>query len=220
MPNLRRFIPPFALFAALCVFALIPPARAATHVTTNDFGQIQVQTDVTNLTQLLNDLGISIGATYSPAKSAVQTAIGYFSSFNPELEGAFATNRGYAYAGVDSISGGNISLANSILIDYGIWKNVAVESLTRDGGVSGAIISQSAGLAINLPFHDVNVAGFIHGGYDFTVSDSDTGASKYYLEAGARVMKALSRNFYSGIGLSAKYPSKEKIVTAFGGFMF
>src|SRR5271168_4644284 len=50
-----------------------------------------------------------------------QTALGYFTSFNTNLDGTFGAHRGMVFTSVDSIQGASQTLANTIGISYEVW---------------------------------------------------------------------------------------------------
>lgn len=213
--------------AVLLCLPLITPAQIT--YTTNEQGQISIRTGgFTNLDALMAVLKAELSANAPKSVGNFgATVLDYFTSFNPDLTNVFTSNKGYAYAGVDSIQGGDTSLANSLCIDYKVFGGLALDAITRNGGVSGTIMSQSAGAAFNLPVKDVNVAIFLHGGYDFHAKDTldlsgavTKKADRMYGEFGARAMKALGKQTFAGVSLSATLPQKEQIFSAFAGFVF
>lgn len=225
-PNFQRRTGKALLMTFLWLLTTALPAQTLTTVTTNQAGQVIVSTTLTNMDQLLAALKQeAVNNASAPVSSFATTVLGYFTSFNADLTNVFATGKGYAFAGVDSLQGGSQSLANSLVIDYRVFGGLALDTMTRNGGVSGTIMSQSLGLAYNLRVKDVNVCAFAHGGYDFTILDTDLDAagkakSKLYGEFGVRAMKALTTHTFAGVGLSLIVPDSRQCFTAFAGFTF
>jgi len=149
--------------------------------------------------------------------SSVQS---YFTSFNTNLDSTFSTARGEFAVGVDSIQGGTVPLANSLRLSVNMpgtnWLSAfSLESVTRDGGVTGGIISEQVGLGINFVVHDAKLTLFADGGYNF-----DDAAHRGFAEVGVRVQKALTEHTFAGIGMGAILPGNSRVFTAFTGFTF
>ncbi len=163
--------------------------------------------------------------------SFFQTTIGYFSSFNTNLDATFGSSRGAVWTGVDSIQGGGATLANTIGISYDIWKpsaptntasgagpghlGLSLESTTRNGGVTGTIISSGAGLGLSFVVHDVKLTAYAEGVYNFAESKNQFGG-----EIGLRVFKALTDHTFAGVGIAEQFPGNRQIFSAFVGFVF
>ena len=150
----------------------------------------------------------------SNAGTFFDSVTGYFSSFNPELEGTF-TNRGTFWTSVDSIQGGDNPMANSIGMSYSIWKAVAVEGVFRNSGVAGSVVNGQGGLGLGVVVHDVRLTVYGDGGYAFAERRDPV-----YGEIGVRVMKALTTHTFAGVGIGAQLPANRQILSAFVGFTF
>jgi hypothetical protein len=177
----------------------------------------------------------STNAIPTGENSFFQTALGYFTSFNTNLDGTFGAHRGMVFTGVDSIQGASQTLANTIGVSYEVWKpssapatnsqpapafssstggfGLALESVTRNGGVTGTIISQGAGIALDFDVHDVRVNGYVDGVYQFQ-------GDKLGGEIGLRIFKALGANTFAGVGIGEQFPGNHQIFSAFVGFVF
>lgn len=216
--NMKNKIKSILLATMFCLSV----SHAATIVTNSDGTFSLSGGTFTNLDDLFAAYKSTLAASGTKEAGFASTVLSYFTSFNPDLTNSFQSSKGYAYAGVDSLQGWNgITLANSIVIDYKIWGGLAVDAYTRNGGVSGTIISQSVGACFNLPIKDVNVAVFAHGGYDFNAVDTiEKKADKFYGEIGIRAMKALTTHTFAGVSLSTILPGSRQSVGAFAGFNF
>lgn len=155
----------------------------------------------------------STNAIPTGVTSFAQTAMNYFTSFNTNLDDTFGTQRGEAAAGIDSIQGGKVPMANSLRVSYDLYKIVSVESVTRDGGVSGGFISEQAGAGVNWVIHDAKFTVYCDGGYDET-------QKKMFGEVGARAEKALTAHTFMGAGIGTQFPRNSQVETAFVGFTF
>lgn len=140
----------------------------------------------------------------------------YLTSFNTNLDSTFgATNyRGSVLVGADYVQGVNIS--SSLGLSYDIGKSSwSAESMTRNAGIAGTILSQQAGIGYNIVVHDTKLTGFLEGGYDFQ-------QDKPYAAVGARILKALTTHTFAGTGLEVHINNhlSTPVVTLFTGFTF
>ncbi len=170
----------------------------------------------------------TLSTTNQPPQSQgsfFNTVVGYFSSFNTNLDSTFGANRGAVWTGVDAIQGGPVSLANSLGVSYDLWRpsattntpgNLAVslESVTRTGGVEGALISQQAGAGLSFIVHDTRLT--LYGACGVNLS----GNNNCFGEAGLRVTKALSDHTFAGVAAALQFPGNRQIFTALIGFTF
>lgn len=150
----------------------------------------------------------------------LQTVQAYFTSFNTNLDSTFATERAEFAAGVDSIQGGKVPLANSLRVSYDLpgtnwWHGLSLESVTRDGGVAGGFISSQVGLGINFVVHDAKFTVYCDGGYNIVDSNN-----REYAEIGIRVSKALTTHTFGGAGVGAILPGNSQTLQLFGGATF
>lgn len=138
----------------------------------------------------------------------------YFASFDTNKTTFAKTNECDFWAGADYVSGVNIS--SSLGLEYQLWKKVSVESVTRNAGIAGTILSQQIGVGLNATLYDVKITGYLDGGYDFLHKQP-------YAALGARVKKALTQNTFAGLGLEAqvmKHGSSTPTISIFTGFTF
>jgi hypothetical protein len=119
-------------------------------------------------------------------------------------------------AGIDSIQGGSVNLANSFRIGYDFIPLLGIESVTRDSGVQGTIVSEQVGLALNV--HHVDMVGslYLDGGYNKFQPRRD----RLFLEIGLRVSKKVSRFVFVGIGIGEQFPAQARVLSAFTGIVF
>lgn len=150
--------------------------------------------------------------------------LNYFSSFNTNLDSTFGTHRGTFFTGVDAIQGGNNNLANTIGIQYEVWKaspstntasqiGIELEAVTRNSGLAGTILSQGGGVGLDFDIHDVRVNGYVDGVYQFQTD-------KIGAEFGVRIFKAIGANTFMGVGIAEQIPGNHQIFSAFVGFVF
>lgn len=138
----------------------------------------------------------------------------YFLSFNTNLDSTFAS-KGTLWTSADSLQGGDVNLANSLGFSYTVWKSVAAESVTRNSGVAGTLISEQFGLSLSWQVHDVKLSAYADAGYDFHATKD-----KFYGEVGLRVMKALTEHTFAGVGIGAQLPANRQVFSALVGFTF
>ena len=142
----------------------------------------------------------------------LQSVQGYFTTFNPALEGTFRDNKGSLWAGADFNSGAHVS--SSLGLDYLVWKNFSLESVTRNADVEGTVLSQQIGAGFNVIVHDAKLTGYIDGGYNLQ-------KSKLFCEVGIRARKALTEHTFAGLSLGVVIESKASpTVSLFTGFVF
>lgn len=118
--------------------------------------------------------------------------------------------------GVASIQGGAVPIANSFRVAYDFIPLLGIESVTRDAGVGGTIVSEQGGLALNLHYVDLKGSFYVDGGYNKFQPRHD----RLYGEIGLRVSKKVSRFGFMGIGLGEQFPSQARVLEAFFGVVF
>lgn len=143
----------------------------------------------------------------------------YFTSFDTNST-TFGTNSTFdVWAGADYQN--NLNFANSIGIEYKVGSLLSLESVTRNAGIAGTILSQQVGLGLNKTVYDTKLTGFIDGAYDFQLG-------RPYISPGLRVKKALTDHTFAGIGIEVPFYFKggssgrqvNPVVTLFTGFVF
>jgi len=155
--------------------------------------------------------------------------LGYFTSFNTNLDDCFGAKDFTVWTGASSIQGGVNPLVNDIGLSYDLWRPtpaagsatstaISLESITRNSGVAGLLVSEQGGAGFSIILHDVRATAFLHGGYAFAGSASKS--DRFFGEAGVRVFKALGHNFFAGVGLAARFPSSAQVLSAEGGVTF
>ena len=125
---------------------------------------------------------------------------GYFTAFNPALEGQLTNHNGTLWTSPDWQAGAHVS--TSLGLEYTIWKNFALTSETRFGDVSGTIAAQQFGVAYNVNIHDVRLSGGIAGAYN-TQLLSPSGAAQNKLEPVLTLsaIKLLTEHTYTGLAM-------------------
>lgn len=151
--------------------------------------------------------------------SFLQSVTSYFTTFNTNLDSTFGTERGSIWTGVDSIQGGDAPLANSLGLSYNIWKAVSAESVLRNSGVAGTVLSEQAGFGLSFIVHDAKLTLYADAGYNFQ-EESTKFEDKLFGELGIRAEKALTTHTFLGVGMGVRVPNSEQVFTAFGGFTF
>jgi len=191
----------FVLLGALCVSALIP--------------------------------GVSRAQTNGPADGNFFSSVtGYFTSFNTNLEADVSAARGQLWTGADSLQGGNVPLANSLGLSYNIYQpsnspvRIGFESVTRNSGVAGTIVSEQLGPDLKLIVHDVTITLAADPFYDFAAQDTlnakgkTVRASRIGAEVDLRLQKQLTAHTFAGTGIGVQIPKNRQIFQIFAGFTF
>ena len=141
----------------------------------------------------------------------------YFTSNNPEFDSTFTTNKGTAWVSVVSAQGQSVPLQNEIGVSYNVWKMLQIEAVTRDGGVTGGIVSMQGGIGLTAAIHDIKLTAYADGGYN--LAKQSTG-QKVYAELGFRAQKALTQNTFAGVQMSVRPNDGERFFGASTGFAF
>lgn len=151
----------------------------------------------------------------------------YFTSFNTNLDGTFGASKASLWTGVDSIQGGDAPLANDLGVSYNVYKQtLSIESVTRSGGVAGALMSEQAGIGFNVIVHDARLTLYADGGYDLAAKDGLTAKGKathpnrMFGEIGLRAAKALTAHTYGFVGVAAQLPKNAQVFSAGVGITF
>ena len=157
----------------------------------------------------------------APAQGFFTSVEGYFTSFYTNLDSTFgATARGSIWTSVDSIQGAQVPLANSLGVSYDAYKSLSVESVIRNSGVAGTIVSAQGGLGLNVIVHDTKLTLYADGGYGLNGSSPDGPSSRPYAEFGVRAQKALTAHTFAGLGIGAQLPGNRQVFSALVGFTF
>ena len=144
---------------------------------------------------------------------------GYFTSSNTNLpfKGTAEIALGMAYQ-----SGVNIASDFDARYKFALTTNsgVLLESVTRNAGVDGVIVSEQAGIGyyyIPVSTPDLELSAGLLGGYRFDVSQ---GAITGYLDA----RKSLTENTFAGVRIAYEYDGSASpgspVLTAYTGFTF
>jgi hypothetical protein len=161
------------------------------------------------------------GNTNSAPQQFYTTAFDYFTSFDTNLL-TFQTNyHGCAWAGADYQSGVNV--ASSLGLEYGLYKSVSVESVTRNAAIAGTILSEEVALGLNYTVYDTQLTGGAGIGDNFAGVGSTK--SGLYGVIFAEAKKALSENTFAGTRIEAEIQGASKagmipVFTVFVGFKF
>ena len=144
---------------------------------------------------------------------------GYFTSSNTNLpfKGTAEIALGMAYQ-----SGVNIASDFDARYKFALTTNsgVLLESVTRNAGVDGVIVSEQAGIGyyyIPVSTPDLELSAGLLGGYRFDISQ---GAFTAYLDA----RKSLTENTFAGVRIAYEYDGSASpgspVLTAYTGFTF
>lgn len=140
----------------------------------------------------------------------------YFTSFNTNLT-TFSSEKLEVWAGADYQQNYNVS--SSLGLEYKPFNNIIkLESVTRNAGIAGTILSQQAGVGVAMSLHDVEFGAYVDGGYQF-----DKKAP--FIALSAEVKKALTENTYAGLRLESDFELKAgkqqiPILSVLWGFKF
>lgn len=143
----------------------------------------------------------------------------YFTTFNPSLTNTFAAKT-TLWTGVDSQQGSGSSLMNEIGVSYNAYGPLSIESVTRDGGVAGTLISQQIGLGLNFKIIDTRLTVYADAGYKLDSPANSKFQDDLYGEIGIRVAKALTDHTFAWVGIGAQFPTKAQIFEGGVGFTF
>lgn len=97
--------------------------------------------------------------------------------------------------GADYVQGVNATA--SIGLEYHVWQNVVIDSITKNAGIAGTVVSQQLGVGISFHYFNIEFTGLIDGGYDLQ-------RSKAFFEPRLEIKKGLTARTYMGVGLGAK----------------
>lgn len=157
--------------------------------------------------------------TNSPG-SFFSTALSYFTAFNTNLDSTFANSKGSIWTGADSMQGARTPLANSLGLSYRVYNVISLESVTRNAGVAGTVVSQQFGPSLNFVVHDAKLSLYAHAGYELDAPAGGKFADKIYGEIGVRVCKALTEHTFAGVGIGAQLPKNTQVFQVFAGIVF
>jgi hypothetical protein len=152
--------------------------------------------------------------TNTPVGSFFGSVTKFFTTFNPDLTNVFASARGQVWLGAEYVSG--LNTAASLGLEYPIWKSISLESVTRNAGVAGTILSQQGGVGLSFNLNDVQLTGYVDGGYDLH-------NNRAYAAIGARVKKALTAHTFVGVGIETQFSGHKDnvpVLSALLGFTF
>ena len=158
--------------------------------------------------------------TETPTSNFFQTTMGYFTSFNTNIQ-TFRADTIDVSAGTDNINNG--TMAASLSLEVNILKlstvtnvgylGLGVNSVTRNAGINGIIIQQQGGLELSKTYYDVKGSVYVDGGYDFQ-------KSKWYPCVGVVFKKALTDNTFAYIGLEENFMYRAPTYSVGVGFKF
>lgn len=151
----------------------------------------------------------------------------YFTAFNTNLDATFGASKLSLWTGVDSIQGGDATLANEVGLSYNLWKALAPEAVIRNSGVASTLQSFQGGLGLNFVVHDVRLTLYGDGGDDLALPTSVNAKGKtvthgqpFYGEIGLRAQKALTAHTYAWTGIGAQLPRNSQVFSAGIGITF
>jgi hypothetical protein len=158
---------------------------------------------------------------------------GYFTAFNTNLDASTAAARGSLWTGADSLQGGDVPLANSLGLSYNVYTpgsnspvRIGIESVTRNSGVAGTLVSEQFGPELKFIVHDVTLTAYADPLYDFAAQPTknakgkSVAADRFGVEIGLRLQKQLTDHTFAGTGIGARLPKNEQVFQVFAGFTF
>lgn len=167
---------------------------------------------------VLSVLALSFSAKAQTNEGSFLSSFGsYFSSFNTNLT-AFSSNQLDVDVGMDYVSGVNISSSLGLEYIFDHMNNgleLSAESVTRNAGIAGIIVSQQAGIGLSKVIYDTKMTVYADGGYSWANKQT-------YVELGLRLKKQLTTHTFAGIGLSIPIEngtrSLQPVFSVFTGF--
>jgi hypothetical protein len=149
----------------------------------------------------------------------IATVGNYFSSSNPNLPIA-----GHAEIALGMAYQSGVNIASDFDARYKIAistnSGVILESVTRNAGIDGIIVSEQAGVGfyyIPEGTPDIELSAGLLGGYRF---DNSTAAFTAYVD----IRKSLTQNTFAGLRLAYEYDGQDApnapVLTAYTGFHF
>ncbi len=134
-------------------------------------------------------------STNTPQGTFFGSVSQYFTSFDTNST-TFKSNSFDLWAGADYQN--NLNFANSIGVEWQAVNLLSLESVTRNAGIAGTILSQQVGFGLNKVVYDTKLTGFVDGAYDFQLG-------RPFLTTGLRVKKALTVHTFAGIGIEVPF---------------
>lgn len=129
-----------------------------------------------------------------PPPAFFDTALTYFTAFNTNLT-TFSIDRGSVWAGADYVSGVNVS--SHIGFSYNLGSSTPgngfhLESVTRNAGIAGTILSQQAGAGYHVSLYDARISATLAGGYDWN-------ARAAFIAPTIDIRKAMTQRTFAGL---------------------
>lgn len=217
-----------------------PGGRRLTPAESRRFNRVRIPNKTMKLKTLLAAIGVIAVTGYSQAQTPTNstpwgTILGYFTSFDTNLDDAFGSHRVTLWTGVTSIQNGPVPLANDLGASYDLFRPsglvtatndfanaqgfVGIEGLARNSGVAGTLVSFQGGLEGGFIIHDTRLAAYADGGY---ATDQPGFKHSIFAEAGIDVKKAIGHNFFAGLRLGQQFGGGRtgQIVSATAGVPF
>lgn len=123
-----------------------------------------------------------------------QTVVQYFTSHNTNLH-TFDTDKLEVNIGADYVN--NINTASSLGVQYLPKRWLLVESITKNAGIAGTILSQQAGAGVTVNYYDVRLSAILDLGYDFSFR-------RGFAEPRFEAKKAATDNTFFGVSIGPK----------------
>jgi hypothetical protein len=77
-----------------------------------------------------------------------------------------------------------------------VWKCVQVEGLFKNAAIAGTVTAAQGGLGLGIPYGNLKINPYVHAGYSLQFD-------KLYVAPGIALLKGMTKNTYTGIGLEA-----------------
>lgn len=171
-------------------------------VATNTAGQVSTTAAAPSVTSFFGDLGAWVGS-----RDLTKTT--------------FNANHGSAYTGADYLQGINSDALVGLEYKFGTNSPWLVQSVTRNAAIAGAIVGQEGGAGYNVIHNtDMELGGFVGGGYTFADAAVSKGAYGYVKAEGK---KALGTTTFAGGYIEEQFGSHKQnmpIIGLIAGFTF
>ena len=139
-----------------------------------------------------------------PPSSFIDTATGYFTSFNTNFATTFGTNtRGTLWTG--AVLQNNVNIGQEVGASYNIGKGFSIEAATLNLGVFNTIESQELGIGYNLVIVDTKITAELGGGMRFAPKQG-------FIAGSVMLEKALTTHTFAGLRVEIQSGGKNDLV--------
>jgi hypothetical protein len=140
-------------------------------------------------------LALPLAAQTNTPQSFFTTATSWLTSQDTNST-TFLSDTVDLWAGADYQSG--VAMDANFGAEVPIYKSIAVESVTRNAGIAGTIVSQQAGLCFNIVHYDIKFLAGLDFGYSFVQKDE-------FVAPFLQLEKAMTQNTFAYIRLEQQF---------------